>query len=99
MNRGHCTGNDVCLYLQPKTGHTYGILDPFLTIYYITTRDNMNDLAIRGNSNSTSDLDCAANVVLYNISMAWRDGYKSFTIFRINVTTRNPDVCGSYVLS
>ena len=89
----------MCLYLQPKTGHAYGILDAFLTINDITTRDNVNNLAIRGNRNSTSNLNSAANVILNNISMAWRDSYKSFTIFRIDVATSNPDIRGSYVLS
>src|SRR2546429_175727 len=48
---------------------------------------------------SQYSLTCTANVVLHNISMAWRDGYKSFTIFRIDVTTSNANVRGSYILS
>ncbi len=55
------------LRLQSNPGHTEGLVDPGLLIHDIFLRKHVNDLAIRGNSNSPGRIDHALNVLLCDL--------------------------------
>src|SRR5260370_476186 len=94
-NGYHCSFNVGRSSFQAKTGHADRILDALLSIYHVAARNDVYYLAICGHHNGTCDLNCAANVVLHNVPMAGRNGHKSLTVFGIDVTTSDPNICGS----
>src|SRR5215471_1292479 len=83
------------LHLQAKTGHANRVLNSFLPIYHIATRNDMNHLAICRNGNRTRNLNRPADVVLHNVPVARRNRHEALAILRANMVARNSYIgCG-----
>src|SRR5262249_21361920 len=93
MDGRNRSGDNMRLHLKTKTGHTNWILDTFLPINNIATRNHMDHLAVGGDSDSTCDFNSPANIILYDIAMAGRDGDKTPAIVRDDMTTCYAYIC------
>src|SRR5579859_2013320 len=94
MDRGHGARDNMGLHFQAETRHTNRILDTFLPIDNIATRNHMDNLAVRGYGNSPCHFDSPADVILHDVAMAGRDSNKSLTILGVNMTTGNSHIRG-----
>src|SRR5579883_3088359 len=88
---GSC--NNVRFYLQAKTRHADRVLDALLPVYDVAARNDMDDFAIGRDGDRTRNLHSSTDVVMDDVAMAGRDGDKAFTIFGVNMTPRNTNIC------
>src|SRR6266702_7425786 len=87
------------LHFQAEARHANRVLYTLLPVDNIASWYHMDHLAMRGNGDSSRNLDCPADVVLYNIPVTRRDSHKSFAILRGNMAAGNPHIRCGYLLS
>src|SRR5579885_2101710 len=92
MDRGDRARDNMRLHLKAETRHADGIFDPFLPVNNVAPGDDMNHFAVRRNGYRTRDFDGAADIVLHNIAMAWRDGDKAPAILRLDMAPGYPHI-------
>src|SRR6266545_3916265 len=74
LDRRLGAGDDVGLDLQAVAGHADGVADPVLAVDGVGARDDVDDLAVRGDADRAARLDHALHVVLTDLVVGMRDG-------------------------